>query len=214
MINAPLNQFLRNVESIDTIDSIHTYFEVQVPAIDISEILRAEFVLLVSAFDYYIHDIVREGMLSIFDGKNKTNKDFDQFAISLKAVNILLSASDDQIRRQLLDNEIRKVNSKHSYQAPSNVERALSIISFKSVWKKISIDMKMNEDDIVKELGLIVHRRNKIAHEADMNPVTNEKSPIDKQTIRDVRVFLINIVRAIDKKITTANKRYKKLPGQ
>jgi len=205
-MNTPFSQYLRNVESIDTIDGIHTYFEERVPAIDISEILRAEYVLLVSAFDYYIHDIVREGMLKIFDGKYRSNKDFDRFTISLKIVNILLSTNDNQLRRQLLDNEIRKINSKHSYQSPSNVERALSIISFKSVWKRISRDMKMSQEDIVKELGLIVHRRNKIAHEADIDPVTNEKTPIDKQTIKDVRDFLMNLVSILDKKITTANR--------
>ena len=200
-MNDPLRQFLKNIESIDTIDGIHSYFEQQVPAIDISEILRAEYVLLVSAFDYYIHDLVREGMLEIFDGKNKSNPDYDKFHISLKSVNLLLSNKDMLTRRQLLDNEIRKINSKHSYQAPGNVERALSLISFKSVWKNISIDLKMDKEDIVKELGLIVHRRNKIAHEADINPLTNDKTSIDKKTINDVRDFLVKLVRAINKKV-------------
>ncbi|MBS1509061.1 MAG: hypothetical protein JSS79_20655 [Bacteroidetes bacterium] len=200
-MKAPLKQFLKNIESIDTIDGIHSYFEQQVPAMDISEILRAEYVLLVSAFDYYVHDLVRDGMLEIFEGKNKTNSEFDRFHISLKSVNLLLSTSDKVVRVQLLDNEIRKITSKHSYQAPSSVERALSLISVKSIWKAISKDLKIDKEDIVKELGLIVHRRNKIAHEADINPITNGKTLIDKKTVKDVREFLVKLVRAIDKKV-------------
>ncbi len=200
-MNAPLKQFLKNIESIEIIDGIHSYFEQQVPAIDISEILRAEYVLLVSAFDYYVHDLVREGMLEIFDGKSKPNTEYDKFHISLKSVNLLLSTTDNIVRRRLLDNEIRKINSRHSYQAPSNVERALALISIKSIWQNVAKDLKMDKEDIVKELGLIVHRRNKMAHEADINPVTNDKTPIDKKTINDVRDFIVKLVKAIDQKV-------------
>jgi hypothetical protein len=195
-----LKQFHKNIDSINTIDGIYIYFESQVKAIDLSEILRAQYVLLVSAFDCYIHDIVREGMLNIFDGKENVNHKYENFLISVKTLNLMLSTGDKDIRRQLLDAEIRKVTTKHSYQAPLNVENALSLIAFKSVWKSLSAELKMLKDDIPKELSLIVNRRNKIAHEADIDPVTNDKTAIDRQTIIDVKTFITKLVTAIDKK--------------
>lgn len=196
-----LQGFHKNIESINIIDGIYGYFEKQVPAIDLSEILRAEYVLLVSAFDYYIHDVVREGMLKIFEGTRSGNECYDKFSITLKALNLIISTNDQNIRKQLLDNEIRKINSKHSYQAPTNVERALALIEVKSIWRSVSLILRMPKDDIVKELGLIVNRRNKIAHEADIDPITNDKTQIDRNTVDDVKLFIVKLVNAIDKKL-------------
>jgi hypothetical protein len=196
-----LKQFHKNLESINTIDGIYTYFESQVKAVDLTEIIRAQFVLLVSAFDYYIHDLVRDGMLKVFDEVKKPNENYNKFSISLKTLNLLLSTNDNSLRRQILDNEIRNVTSKCSYQAPSNVERALALIDIKPIWGFVGKELKMTKDDIIKELGLIVNRRNKIAHEADIDPITNEKTPIDRQTLLDVKTFMIKIVTAIDRKV-------------
>lgn len=196
-----LNQFQKNIESINIIDGIYIYFESQVKAVDLSEIIRAQYVLLVSAFDYYIHDLVRDGMLKVFDGLKSPNSEYNKFSISLKTLSLLLSIDDTNIRRQLLDNEIRNVTSKHSYQAPSNIERALTLIAIKSIWSSVAKELKMNKEDIVKKLGLIVNRRNKIAHEADIDPITNEKTPIDRNTLIDVKTFISQIAIAIDKKV-------------
>jgi len=196
-----LLQFNKNIDSINTIDGIYTYLEGQVKAIDLSEILRAEYVLIVSAFDYYIHDIVREGMLKIFDGRKNTNENYDKFLISLKTLNLILSNNDENIRRQLLDTEIRKITCKYSYQAPSNVERALTLIAVKSIWTSVSLTLKMQKKDLTKKLCLIVNRRNKIAHEADIDPITNDKIPIDRQSIIDVKIFITTLVKTIDKKL-------------
>ncbi len=196
-----LKQFHKNLESINTIDGIYTYFESQVKAIDLTEIIRAQFVLLVSAFDYYIHDLVRDGMLKVFDEEKEPNENYNKFSISLKTLNLLLSTDDNNIRRQILDNEIRTVTSKCSYQAPSNVERALALIDIKTIWSFVGKELNMTKDDVTKELGLIVNRRNKIAHEADIDPVTNEKTALDRQTLLYVKDFMTNIVTAIDKKV-------------
>lgn len=196
-----LKQFHKNLESVNIIDGIYIYFESQVKAVDLSEIIRAQYVLLVSAFDYYIHDLVRDEMLKVFDGIKSPNSEYEKFSISLKTVNLLLSNDDASIRRQLLDIEIRNITSKHSYQAPTNVERALALIAIKSIWGTVAKELRMKKEDVVKELGLIVNRRNKIAHEADIDPVTNEKTPIDRNTLIYIKNFITKIVIAIDKNV-------------
>jgi len=196
-----LDQFKKNLNSIEIVDGIYLYFESNVKAMDVSEILRAQYVMLVSAFDYYIHDIVREGMLEIFDGKKKSNRNYEQFLISLKALQLILATKDKNLRNQIIDNEIRKITCKQSFQGPSNVERALSLISIKSIWQSLSHKLKIPKDDLIKKLGLIVNRRNKIAHEADIDPITLSKTPIDRTTLIDVKLFIISVVDAIDTKL-------------
>jgi hypothetical protein len=193
--------FLKNLESVNVIDNIYGYFSLKVGVMDLSEILRSQYVLLVSAFDYYIHDIVKEGMLEIFEGVKSTNKNYDQFSISLEKVRLLLSATCDADKRAILDTEIRRITFKDSYQAPRSVESALNLIDIKSVWSVIRPDLGISSDDIKTRLGLIVHRRNKIAHEADMDPITGRKSDIDRDTIIEVRDFLHSIVSAVDRRV-------------
>lgn len=193
--------FKRNIDSINTIDNLYVYFNSQVKALDLSEILRAQYVLIVSSFDYYIHDIVKEGMLKIFEGQVQSNSNYEQFSISLNALQSILLTTDQNQRKQILDNEIRKITSKDTYQAPANVEKALGLIDLTSIWSTISPEIGKSAKDIKAELGLIVHRRNKIAHEADINPLTNSKFTIERSTLIEVKEFIIKIVEAIDNKI-------------
>ena len=57
-----LNTFNRNMDSIKTLHAIHEQFIKTYTALDLSEILRAVYVLIISAFDCFLHDIVQNYM--------------------------------------------------------------------------------------------------------------------------------------------------------
>lgn len=58
----------------------------------------------------------------------------------------------------------------------------------------------MSTEDVKTNLGLIILRRNKIAHEADIeNFVSMKKSEIERKDVEGVISFLDNVVLAIDK---------------
>ncbi|MGG5210886.1 HEPN domain-containing protein [Chryseobacterium sp. MIQD13] len=198
----PLNIFDKNIESINSLASIYMYFENnKVEALDFTEILRAEFVLLVSAFDHYVHELVKEGMLAIFEGSKSTNKNFDNFTITLKTLNLILSTDEQHEKKAILDGEIKKITAKDSYQSPSSIEKALGFIDFTNVWNTISPEMGIPPKDIKDRLALIVNRRNKIAHEADFDYTLGSKNPIDRGLVDDVRNFIIKLVKAIHSQI-------------
>ncbi|WP_353164217.1 HEPN domain-containing protein [Empedobacter brevis] len=201
-MNNALNIFKKNIESINSLASIYLYFDKnKVEALDYTEILRAEYVLLVSAFDHFIHEIVKEGMLDIFDGNKSTNKNFDNFSISLKTLHLILSTEQQHEKKAILDGEIKKITAKDSYQSPSSVEKALGLIDFTNIWNNISPEMSISPKDIKDQLALIVNRRNKIAHEADYDTLTGMKNPIDRLLVDDVKVFICNLVTVIHTKI-------------
>ena len=58
----------------------------------------------------------------------------------------------------------------------------------------------MDKDDIPRELGLIVNRRSKIAYEADIDSIINDKTPID-QAIIEVKTFIVKLATPDDKKL-------------
>jgi hypothetical protein len=97
-----------------------------------------------------------------------------------------------------LDYEIQKTLSKQSFQAPSNVENALLLISVKNIWFKVSQDINIPKEDIITQLGLIVNRRNKIAHEADFDSITRAKLPMNNLEVKETIDFIQKIVTSIE----------------
>ena len=58
--------------------------------------------------------------------------------------------------------------------------------------------MGMSCDDITNTLGLIVNRRNMIAHESDRNRVTGELQQIDLATVINCKRFIVMLVKQFE----------------
>ena len=127
MTNAKL-QFERNLESILVLDSIYDFLIAQVTAFDITELLRAEFFLIVSAMDHYIHEVVRDGLLQAFEDSSEA-QGLSCIHIPLQQVKTLLILDDDFERKLFLSEAIKKVTTKDAYQSPKSVEYALGLLN-------------------------------------------------------------------------------------
>ena len=71
---------------------------------------------------------------------------------------------------QWLENEIREKHSYKTFQKPDKIAEAIRLISDKQLWIEVGAKINKPAKDIKQELSLIVERRNKIAHEADIDP--------------------------------------------
>ena len=58
--------------------------------------------------------------------------------------------------------------------------------------------MVMSCVDITRTLGLIVNRRNMIAHESDRNRVTGELQEIDLDTVIQCKNFIVTLVNRFE----------------
>lgn len=198
----PIVTFRESVESVRALHSLHFSLCKLLPAIDLSEILRAEVVLMVSAFDCFVHGVVRKGIVDIFYSRRVGSTKSDDFSIPMKMVKQLLIADKDEEREELLDVCVNKILSKNSYQSPSCLESALSLISINKIWKSIKDDMEMPPEDIKNKLGIIVARRNKIAHESDIkNHMDNTKQEINREDVDDIIDFIVKLVESIDNQL-------------
>lgn len=195
----PRNTWNANLQNIKRMHWLHKQLVNIVPAMDISDILRSEYVLIVSAFDCYIHDVVLQGMSEMFWGNRIECKNFTDFCIPMSTVKKLLETSDVSVRESIYNASVKKILSKDSYQSPKSVEFALSMVNMKKIWSKVGKKIGMSTEDVKTNLGLIILRRNKIAHEADIeNLVSMKKSEIERTDVEEVISFLDNVVLAID----------------
>jgi hypothetical protein len=64
-----ISQCRQNMIYVRNLGGIHAALvSLTTPAVDASDLLRAQYVLGVSALDHYVHELTRVGMISIFSG--------------------------------------------------------------------------------------------------------------------------------------------------
>jgi hypothetical protein len=195
-----IGRFGTNMESVRQLGVIHQAFEHQVTeAVSLDELLRAEIVLAVGALDCYVHDVVRIRMTETLPLASGESDSFLNFGVSLNFVKRVLRVASEADRAVLFEQEVRRLHSFKTFQRPDAISGALSLIGVQSIWTKVGTAMAMTAADVKTELDLVVDRRNRIAHEADIDPSAgfSLKFPIDFPTVKRAVSFLESLVKTM-----------------
>jgi hypothetical protein len=193
-----LNLFRKNIEEAESLTPVYEYLERSLSTpLSFDDLLRAQIVYSVSAFDKLMHDLIRIGMVEIFMGNRPTTPQYLAETITISTYSDLISATflpKELVFEQAIVRKLKTV----SYQTPDNVAKGLSYIwNEPQKWQKIAINMTMDTETVKTELKLIVDQRNRIVHEADINPLTNQKYSITKSDSQSVTDFLQKAGEAI-----------------
>ena len=186
-----VRQFEVNIESARQLGIVQQAFEDKVTgAIPLDELLRAEIVLGVSALDCYIHDIVRIRMTSVLAQPGGESNAFLNCSVSLDFVKKVLRATTAADRAALFEQEVRRVHGFRTFQRAASISEALSLAGVQSLWDKVASHLGRRADDVKRELDLVIERRNRIAHEGDIDPSAGFalKYPIDFATVQAASV--------------------------
>ena len=141
-----IDQFRVNIARVRNLRVIYNALNGQTTAvIDLSDILRSELVMAVSALDLYIHEIVRLGMLEVYRGTRPETSAFLRFQISLEGVR---QAVSDPTNDNWLDNEIRERHGWRSFQQADHIAEAIRLISDISLWEQASNHLRMPSQDV------------------------------------------------------------------
>ena len=197
-MQSAIDLFRISIARVRDLIAVHNSLKAQASSVlDISDMLRAALVLAVSALDYYIHEVVRIGMLEIHRGQRPEPPAFSGFQISLGNARAGINAG--QNIDSWLEDEIRQRHSYKSFQQPNAIADAVRLICDKKLWEEVSINMGSPAKDIKQQLSLIVDRRNKIAHEADIDPTLSlgNRWPIDELLVNEAVNFLEQVVESI-----------------
>jgi hypothetical protein len=141
-------------------------------------------------------------MLEIHRGQRPEPPAFSGFQISLGNARAGINAG--QNIDSWLEDEIRQRHSYKSFQQPNAIADAVRLICDKKLWEEVSINMgRLAKDakDIKQQLSRIVDRRNKIAHEADIDPSypIGDRWPIDELLVNEAVDFIEQVVESIHK---------------
>jgi hypothetical protein len=194
----PLLQFQENLKRArDLGDLAVSIGAMTTQAIDISDIWRAELVLAVSALDHFIHELARTGMVEIANGTRTKTDAYLRFRIPLAAAESALAGVPHDL---WFTEAVREQHSWLSFQDPEKIADAIRLVSTAKLWDEVAAELGLPARDVKTRLKLVVERRNKIAHEADMDPANpGFRWPIAFSQVRDATDFIEIVGCAIHK---------------
>lgn len=127
-----------------------------------------------------------------------------EFLQQSQPISTLLSTISSSILNRLnntswLESEIRERLGYQSFQQADKIADAIRYISDKKMWDEVAIQMARPAKDVKQQLNSIVDRRNKIAHEADIDPTFNigNRWNIDEVLVGDAVDFIEILVESI-----------------
>jgi hypothetical protein len=197
-MKAALDQFQTNLVRARTLSGVaESIGALTTPAIDVTDIHRASLVLGVSALDYFVHEFVRLGMLEVHRGKRPATEASLSFKIPIIAVR---TGFADLTKDDWLDEAVRETHSWQSFQHPDKIADAIRLVTAVKLWQQVATEIGSDAPAVKARLIVIVDRRNKIAHEADMDPTNpGNQWPISAALVKDALNFIDRVVQAIYK---------------
>lgn len=193
MYNAFLN-FKKNLEESKALAVLYNYLSVTVGGpVGYDDLLRAQIVYSVSAFDKLMHDMILIGLVDTYKGSRQPTDKYLGEALTMNTVNKMAKSALSLLPppefhfKEAMFSKLKVI----SYQDPSKIADGLAYIWRENhKWVRVASEINMSDNDVKVQLRLIANRRNAIVHEADINPVTHQKNSIDVAMSNEVSDFL------------------------
>ena len=204
---SPFAHFLDVWNRCAHLSLIHAYVATNTtPILQPDEILRAEWVARVSALDLYVHELVAQRMLEIFRGTRQPSPKYSKFEISNEIMGRIRAAESEHEAEAAFDFEVRRQLGLMTFQEPEKIADGIRLVSLVELWNGVALNQGATEQtkqakakELKSTLSAIVIRRNKIAHEGDLQP-TVPRIPwaISIQDTQTVKQFIADLVNSIE----------------
>lgn len=192
-----LEQFRENIRRVQALGGLYDVLNQQTtPALDLTDLLRSQIVMAVSALDHYVHEITRVGMLEVYSDKRPQTPAFLRFQVTMESTLRGIAAGENN--DGWLDEEIRKKHGYLAFQHPDRIADAIRLFSSCTLWISVASELNLEVEDVKTELQLIVNRRNQIAHEADLDSrIPGNRFAISASDAKRIIDLIQNIGEAI-----------------
>lgn len=180
-----LDRFISNIADIrNHFQTADDLLALQPPKQTAAEdIWRSQIVFLDSALDFYVHEIVKYGIIKMFNGDWTESTDYNKMKVRLSfAVDL---AQNPSSASKLLE-EIDEMNKYSCFMGSKKIKEQLRTID-------VRYNLSSSETTLLDDL---FNRRNQIAHQSDRIPGQQQKQPISKSYVEDfinkIENFVLN----------------------
>lgn len=151
------------------------------------DIWRSQIVFLDSALDFYIHEIVKYGIIKMFNGEWTESNDYKKMKVRLS---FAIDLAQNPNSASMLLEEIDEMNKYNCFMG-KKIKDALKFID-------ISYRLTSTQEKLLIDL---YNRRNQIAHQADRIPGQQQKQSITKNYVENfinkIETFVVNTLHPV-----------------
>lgn len=170
----------------------------------LEDLLRSQIVLMVSALDYYMHEVLKCGILKFFNGDwNDTNKTLNKYKIPISIMRDIWINGNNQSDKYVscIANEISKMFDKDTFQRFDVITDNLNMFG---------ITLPNNFSTYKNFLQDLCDRRNKIAHESDRYEYNKDfllrRTSISEDQVNNYKTKLMEFVDIIHNSMISRTK--------
>ena len=190
-----LKQFNNSIEVVRQKDEIIQFLSAHGQST--LEIRQSQIILLMSALDLYIHDIVKYCIIQKFNGNQTKTKQYKELLIPMQSVELAIQNPESS---DWLDEVITNINQYKSFTSYGQIKNQLEAVGLKS--KKINeLVLKIESDfgvsNLIEKLRLL---RNRLAHQ-DQQSITPLESELTEEKINQYIDFIYQLVQDIHQTI-------------
>lgn len=190
-----LKQFNSSIEVVRQKDEIIQFLSAHGQST--LEIRQSQIILLMSALDLYIHDIVKYCIIQKFNGNQTKTKQYKELLIPMQSVELAIQNPESS---DWLDEVITSINQYKSFTSYGKIKNQLEAVGLKS--KKFSeLVLKTESDfgvsDLIEKLRSL---RNRLAHQ-DQESINSLGSELTEEKINQYIGFIYQLVQDIHQTI-------------
>jgi len=194
----PIEEFRSNLQRVKNLGFLAEALRtLSGGTLDVSDIWRAQLVLLVSAVDRCVHEMAVRGMVEVAEQNRNRSDAYNRFLVPLTATHAALAGAPAS---EWLADAVRARHGWLAFQHPDRIVEALRPIVCGDFWQAVGAEVGMDAEAVKRQLLAVVDRRNKIAHEADVDPSYPDTYwPITAEIVASAVEFVEKVVSAIDR---------------
>ena len=190
-----LKQFNNSIEVVRQKDEIIQFLSAHGQST--LEIRQSQIILLMSALDLYIHDIVKYCIIQKFNGNQTKTKQYKELLIPMQSVELAIQNPESS---DWLDEVITSINQYKSFTSYGKIKNQLEAVGLKS--KKFNeLVLKTESDfgvsDLIEKLRSL---RNRLAHQ-DQESINSLESELTEEKINQYIGFIYQLVQDIHQTI-------------
>ena len=186
-----LKQFNSSIEVVRQKDEIIQFLSAHGQST--LEIRQSQIILLMSALDLYIHDIVKYCIIQKFNGNQTKTKQYKELLIPMQSVELAIQNPESS---DWLDEVITSINQYKSFTSYGKIKNQLEAVGLKS--KKFNeLVLKTESDfgvsDLIEKLRSL---RNRLADQ-DQESINSLGSELTEEKINQYIGFIYQLVQDI-----------------
>jgi hypothetical protein len=204
---SPLAQFEAVWDRAADLSTIHAFATayLDAPAAH-DEVLRSQWATRVSALDLYIHELVAQRMVEVFEGRRTASPAYLKFKLSAETAHRIKAAVTATDASAAFNLDIREQLGTRTFQFPDDIADGIRCFSDTPLWEAVvghqgvvAARRAAAAKSLRLQLSAIVRRRNKIVHEGDLQPGTL-RTPwaVTTSDLALVTTVIEGVVRSID----------------